>query len=380
MAVKLYQTPLRIKKNKLGIKRNKTCHTLLFFAIKTKMYLKRIKQAQIPLPKVPSYKKNTPMSFVLLLICSPCFGQKKDSIPEKITAYVADKFPSTRILNIEHYQLASHKFNSSLLNGSQTSGKITNMNQTKLNLNSSLIKKKRWSLGGSFSYRYIGATTSYADPTDQLQTIVKNTYHYHTSSLNFGYFAKLLDKMVVYSGAVVVDGSEKNFERVKGLVTATMILKANLKTKMTLGLVGIVDPSAQIPVIPTFSYEHKFRGNWVLDAVLPQRLLLKKEVFDNGRISLGGELDGTGLYIYQFNGSSETHEFRQIEINMGAIYEHYFGGSFIGTVKTGFKSITSARVFEKSKSFDNYLFEVKPNGAMYLNLGVSFNPFAKNRK
>ncbi len=344
------------------------------------MHLRLTKPPQRPLPKIITAKKNTPLSFVLLLICSPCFGQKRDSIPEKITAYVADKFPSTRVLNIEHYQLASHKFNSSLLNGPQTSGEISNMYQTKINLNPSFIKKRRWSLGGSFSYRYIGATTVYTNPNDQLQTITKNTYHYHTSSLNFGYFAKLLDKMVVYSGSVVVDGSEKNFERVKGLVTATMILKANLKTKMTLGLVGIVDPSAQIPVIPTFSYEHKFKKDWVLDIVLPQRLLLKKEIFGNGRISLGGELDGTGLYLYQFNRSSGTYEFRQVEINMGAIYEHYFGGSFIGTVKTGYKSITSGRVFEKSKSFDNYLFEAKPNGAMYLNLGVSFNPFAKSKK
>ncbi len=344
------------------------------------MYLKLVKLAQIQLPKVLPYKKSTPLSFVMLLICSPCFGQKKDSIPEKITAYVADKFPSTRVLNIEHYQLASHKFNSSLLNGPQTNGKITNMYQTKINLNPSFIKKRRWSLSGSFSYRHVGATTEYTNPTDQLQTIVKDTYHYHTSSVNFAYFAKLLDKMVVYSGSVVVDGSEKNFERVKGLVTATMILKANLKTKMTLGLVGIVDPSAQIPIIPTFSYEHKLKKDWIIDIVLPQRLLLKKEVFGNGRISLGSELDGTGFYLYQFNRSAGTYEFRQIEINTGAIYEHYFGGSFIGTVKTGYKSITSGRVFEKSKSFDNYLFEAKPDGAMYLNLGVSFNPFAKNKK
>ncbi|WP_199121411.1 hypothetical protein [Pedobacter sp. ASV28] len=344
------------------------------------MHLKLAKYTKRPLPKILTHWKDTPFSFVLLLICSPCFGQKKDSIPEKINAYVADKFPSTRVLNIEHDQLASHKFNSSLLNGPETSGEITNMYQTKVNLNPSFIKKRRWSLSGSFNYRYIGATTAYTNPTDQLKTIVKTNYHYHTSSLNFAYFSKLLDKMVVYSGSAVVDGSEKNFERVKGLLTATMILKANLKTKMTIGLVGIVDPSTQIPVIPTFSFEHKFKGDWIIDIVLPQRLLFKKEIFGNGRLSLGSELDGTGIYLYQFNRSSGTHEFRQVEINTGAIYEHYFGGSFIGTVKTGLKNVTSGRVFEKSKSFDNYVFEAKPNGAMYLNLGISFNPFAKSKK
>lgn len=344
------------------------------------MLLRLATFTQIPFNAILIQTKGFTLPFVSLLIYSHSFAQKKDSIPEKITAYVADKFPSTRVLNIEHYQLASHKFNSSMLNGPQTSGEITNMYQTKINLNPNLVKKRRWSLGASFSYRYIGSTTAYTNPTNQLQTITKNTYHYHTSSLNFTYLAKLLDKMVIYSGSAVVDGSEKNFERIKGMLTATMILKANLKTKITLGLVGIVDPSAQIPVIPTFSYEYKFSGDWILDMVLPQRLLLKKEAFGNGRISVGGELDGTGLYLYQFNRSSGTHEFRQVEINMGAIYEHYFGGSFIGTVKTGYKSITSGRVFEKSKSFDNYLFEAKPNGAMYLNLGISFNPFAKNKK
>lgn len=343
------------------------------------MPLRLTKYPPRSLLRILTSNRNAPLSFVLLLIGSSCFGQKKDSIPQKITAYVADKFPSTRVLNIEHYQLASHKFNSTLLNGPQTHGEITNMYQTKINLNQNFIQKRRWSLGGSFTYRHIGATAVYTDPASQMQLITKNSYHYHTSALSIAYFSKLLDKTVIYSGAVAVDGSEKNLERVKGLFTATMVLKANLKTKMTLGLVGIVDPSAQIPVIPTFSYEHKFKRNWALDIVLPQRLLLKKEVFGNGRISLGGELDGTGLYLYQFNRSSGTHEFRQIEINMGAIYEHYFGGSLIGTLKTGYKSITSGRVFEKTKSFDNYVFEAKPNGAMYLNLGISFNPFAKGK-
>lgn len=106
------------------------------------MYLRLAKYSERPLNKIFTQNKGTTLSFVLLLIYGQYFGQKKDSIPEKITAYVADKFPSTRVLNIEHYQLASHKFNSSLLNGPQTSGEISNMHQTKINLTPISLKRE----------------------------------------------------------------------------------------------------------------------------------------------------------------------------------------------------------------------------------------------
>ncbi|WP_205945164.1 hypothetical protein [Pedobacter psychrodurus] len=116
-------------------------------------------------------------------------------------------------------------------------------------------------------------------------------FNYLFSSLNFTYFSSLFKKRMIYSSSFLVDGSEKHFERIKGIFTGTMVLKANQRTKMTAGVLVNIDQSAQSPIIPTFSYEHKFNNGLIADIVLPRSIYLRKYMFGNGRASLGTELD-----------------------------------------------------------------------------------------
>lgn len=314
-------------------------------------------------------------------VTSISFAQKKDSLSDKVTAYVADKFPATRVFNVEYSQISPYQYSSKLLGTNLPENKVENLYQIKINANINIIRKKNWMLGTAFNYRYLYATTEINAPNSSIKGNVENEYHYHSTSLNFTYFSKLFNKTVIYSNNLIVDGSEKHFERIKGLLTGTMILKANAQTKIMVGLVVNIDPSSQVPVFPTFTYEHKFKNNWVMDMVLPQRILMKKEVLGNGRISLGSELNINSFYLYAFTGNNDRkYEFRQAEINTGITYEHFLGGSFIATFKTGMKNIPNGRLFDKNETPRSYIFEVKPQATFYLNLGISFNPFAKNNK
>jgi len=314
-------------------------------------------------------------------VTSISFAQKKDSLSDKVTAYVADKFPATRVFNVEYNQISPYQYSSKLLGTNLPENKVENLYQIKINANINIIRKKNWMLGTAFNYRYLYATTEINAPNSSIKGNVENEYHYHSTSLNFTYFSKLFNKTVIYSNNLIVDGSEKHFERIKGLLTGTMILKANAQTKIMVGLVVNIDPSSQVLVFPTFTYEHKFKNNWVMDMVLPQRILMKKEVLGNGRISLGSELNINSFYLYAFNGNNDRkYEFRQAEINTGITYEHFLGGSFIATFKTGMKNIPNGRLFDKNETPRSYIFEVKPQATFYLNLGISFNPFAKNNK
>ncbi|WP_080779582.1 hypothetical protein [Chryseobacterium phocaeense] len=74
----------------------------------------------------------------------------------------------------------------------------------------------------------------------------------------------------------------------------------------------------------------------LLNVLLPQKVLIRKNISSNGRLSLGSEMDNTSFYIYR---SSRTYEFRQLEINSGAIYEHNFCLYFVGKTqwRKGFK-------------------------------------------
>ena len=177
-----------------------------------------------------------------------------------------------------------------------------------------------------------------------------------------------------------MDGSDKHFERLKGLLTGVIVLKANQKTKMAVGLAVNIDPSTQLPAIPIFTYERKFNNGLIADITLPKSAYLRKYLFSNtGRASIGVELDRTSFYLYNIDGTSQKYEYRQTDINPGVIYEHAIG-NFVITGKTGFKMTQASRIFRKQDSFKDAVFEAKPDPSFYFNIGVSFNPYTLLKK
>jgi hypothetical protein len=143
--------------------------------------------------------------------------------------------------------------------------------------------------------------------------------------------------------------SEKAIERINGILSATVVLKATREIQMAVGLIGFIDPAAIIPVFPTFAYKQQFANGMILDVILPKGAYLRKEVLRNGRVSIGSDLNSTIFYLYNFQGAEKVYTFSQMEINSGLTYEHNLGRSFIATLKSGLKTIPRARVFEKTK-------------------------------
>ncbi|KFF24898.1 DUF6268 family outer membrane beta-barrel protein [Chryseobacterium vrystaatense] len=301
------------------------------------------------------------------------YAQKRDSIPLKVRAFIADKFPQNRDLYIDFSQTAPFQFSSKLDGKDLPENKMKSFQQLKAGTNIYFVKKRNWLLSTSLNYRFTSFNTQEPITAEANQ---KNNFHYHSEAVNFNYFSKLFNKTAIYTATASVDGSDQHFERIRGMVTASVVLKATPKVKMVVGLAGLIDPSSQVPILPIFTYENKFNNGWVLDILLPKKLLVRKDIFANGRISLGTEMDNTSFYLYKNN---RTYEFRQLEINSGAIYEHHLGGNFIGALKTGIRAVPRARVFDKEESFKDYIFEASYKPSFYFNVGVSYNPFGKPR-
>lgn len=300
-------------------------------------------------------------------------AQKKDSIPLKVRAFFADKIPQNRDLNIEFTQTTPYSFSSKLQGSELPDQKVKSFQQIKAGANIYFIKNRSWLLSTALNYRYTGIDTEEPVISGGEK---KNDYHYHSEALNLSYFLKLWGKTAIYSASISTDGSDQHFERIRGMVSASVILKATPKTKILIGLAGIIDPSSQIPVLPVFAYESRFNNGWLLDVLLPQKVLIRKNISSNGRLSLGSEMDNTSFYVYR---SSRTYEFRQLEINSGVIYEHNLGSNFIGTLKTGIRAIPQARAFDKEESFKDYIFQASFKPSFYFNVGISYNPFGKPR-
>ena len=317
----------------------------------------------------------------MLSISAECFSQdsipkrSQDSIPKRAAAYAADKFAIARPFNIEFTNTAPYNYTAKTGGKSLPQSKVTSFSQVKVSANVNFIKRKTWMLGATLGYRYTSAGADVIIPaTGGIQT-TDDGFHYHFTSLNFAYFSTLFNKRTIYTSSILVDGSDQHFERVKGVLTGTMVLKANQRTKMMVGVMISIDPSSQSPFIPTFTYEHKFSNGLIADVTLPRSIYLRKYVFTNGRLSLGTEMDRTSFYLYDIDGTSQKYEYRQLDINSGLVYEHVIASHFLVTAKTGMKLTPSGRIFKKEDSFGSPVFETSPDPAFYFNIGLSFNPF-----
>ena len=308
-----------------------------------------------------------------ILPLNKIIAQKKDSIPQKVVAFVTDKFPQTRDLNVEFTQLTPYKFSPELYDADLPENKIKNYQQVKANANVYFIKNRKWMLSTSLNYRFTHLESENEMPLFNNE----QNFHYHSEALSLTRFSKLFNKIAIYSATASVDGSEQHFERIRGMLTASLVLKATADTKMTVGLAVIIDPSSQVPAMPIFTYEHRFNNGWVADIILPKKVVMRKDVFKNGRLSLGTEMDGTNFYLYP---DGKRYEFRQLEINSGAMYEHKLGNNLIGTLKAGLRATPSSRIFAKEDSFKDYIFDMNAKPSFYFNVGISYNPFGKPRQ
>ncbi|PSL27556.1 DUF6268 family outer membrane beta-barrel protein [Chitinophaga ginsengisoli] len=312
----------------------------------------------------------------MLILSVACFSQSRDSLnlPRRVETYAADKFAVTRPLNIEFTYSTPYNFTSEQQGKSLPESKVTGYTQLKMSANYNFIKRKSWMLGLAAGYRRTSIEGDIAPLSGSIKN-VNDEFHYLYSSVNLTYFSKLFNKRTIYTSSLLVDGSERYFERVKGLVTASMILKANQRTKLIVGVLVNIDPSAQTPFMPTIAYEHKFNNGYIADITFPRSLYLRKLVHTNGRLSLGTEIDRPSFYLYNLDSTAQKYEYRQFDLNSGLVYEHILTKYLLLTVKTGMKITPSGRIFRKEDSFADPVYETKPDPAFYFNIGVSFNPF-----
>jgi len=307
---------------------------------------------------------------VLFLACLAGRAQTQDSIPAQAVRYTADKFPFTRLINTEFRYDAPYDYKPQLNGADLPKGRVTQLYQARISANVNFIKSKQWVFSAGLFYNFIHAEVEGGSFDPVRQT---NDLHYFAAGLSLTHFSTLFGKMAIFSASAIPTGGSDGFERITGLASATLVLKANATTKMTLGLLAIVDPASIVPVVPTFSYEHHFKSGWVLDVILPQRVFMKRDMFKDGRLSIGTELSTTSFYLNGFNNSSKTYMFNQMELMNGLTYEHYFLKGFVGMLKTGYKYIASSRISEINKKFDNYVFKAASDGTFYINLGLSYN-------
>ena len=317
-----------------------------------------------------------------LLLFSTSWGQTENldshtkSIREEALRYAADQFSVVRPFNFEYTHTSPYDFKSKYKGESLPKGKVHDFNQLKTSMNFSVLKGKSWIVGATVGYRYTSLDATLYTPTHQALETGNKDFHYFSGAANVSYFSTLFDKRMIYTGSLVLDSSDEYFGRVKGLLTAIMILKADQKTVFSVGLAGNIDGSTSIPVFPFISYQRKLEKHWMVDITFPKSMYMRKQLFEKGRLSLGSELDVTNFYVGRLplEGKNRQYEYRQVDVFTGVTYEHAIG-DFVLKAHTGLKSTSSARLFDKKKSYNREIYKASPESSFFFNVGVSFNPF-----
>ena len=318
----------------------------------------------------------------LFLLSINASAQKaKDSVSTRVLNYLAGQFATARPFNIEY--TGSLPFNYSPRYGDVKlpQARMHQFSQVKATANINVVKNRKWLIGMTGGYKYTDLSTTIRSVGALEERSLNSDFHYFFTSVNVNHFSKLFNKTVIYSGSLVTDASEESFGRVKGILSATMVLRADAKVRMSAGLLVNIDAGSQLPVFPLFMYENKLGNGWTADIIFPRQFLLRKYIPGHGRLSIGTQLDGTIFYLQGLGGNmTQKFEYRQTDIANGLIYEHLLGKHFILTAKGGLRVTTNGRIFEKSKTFADGIFETAPKPGGYFNVGVSFNPFFRKKQ
>ena len=328
--------------------------------------------------------KKTICLFSLAFFCLFLRAQENDDIKKKMQATLADKFPETRTIDIRYLHYLPADFDTELLDEGYQEGKLEKYTKLRVALNVPLLRRPKWNITSSFSYTNDNLDLrNVSVKSDPLQAPYNRKREFHTfvGAASFTYFSTLFGKPFIYNSSLIADASNREIERLKGFVGASLVIKRTERTMMTVGGVVFIDPASPLPFAPTFSVDHKFAGSaWVLDFILPQRLLLKRSLLANGRISLGSEIAGDALYVNNpLPGYSSVYTFTQVELRSGLTYEYNIK-NLILSFKTGVSTPLSNRLTEKGESASDYVLKVNRQTAGYFSAGVSYNIFGKSSR
>lgn len=320
--------------------------------------------------------------FTLLFLSTlKVLGQEENPTMKGFIKGVKKNFPITRTFDLQYDQFGPANYNSKLFGQDQEKGKFDSHNRLKLAINLPLYKSKsqRFVLTNTFLYKYesYGFGDIYNFNSNLTHTRPIQDFHYFAEALSATYVSSLFKKPIIYNATVIVDGNEDNVQRVKGFVTASLVLKKTANTTITIGLLAIADPSSIIPIAPLFTYNHEFvDSKWQLDVVLPKSIFFRRSLLENGRISLGTEFDSENFYLNlkkpQLNG---IYEVNSLELKSGVTYEYHIDRKIIGTFKAGINNIISTRITEKGERTDKYIYENRQDPNAYFRIGLSYNPF-----
>jgi len=320
--------------------------------------------------------------FTLFAFYIPAAAQqpKDDSLRQKrdqMAQWAALRYPTARMAMMEVESAGSAHYTSQLYGKAFLKGSMRPKSTVRAWFNIPVYTSGSQELSVLAAYNSQEmALKNTVNQTPQAQ-VNDGTYTIQSLSLGLNYKRTdtLFHKPVIWGGTLLTNSSlQSSYVRATGVVYGAIPLKTTRTTRIFAGLAVAIDPSNIIPVIPTFSYWHKFGSSpWEINIDLPTRALLRRTLFSKGLLSFGTELTQRTLLrkIDQlpFQGG---FAFKDLSLKNGVTLEYPVLRKVLIGCSGGLLYTAQYRMVDPGKRINDYVVGVKRDPSPYFNISISF--------
>lgn len=316
-----------------------------------------------------------------------CNGQDEQKVRDSLLNLVTRinrVYPTVRPYSIQIDHVSDRVYNASFLKQRVERGDITETLRAKSFVTFPSYKTKQFVLYGTFTYLYqkisLRNTTPLAATHPEFRSQRDVETNDLTLSVNAVFKDSLFNRTVVYTSAFMVNSRNfKSIEKFRGLFTAAIVLKANRRTVITTGLIALIDPSANLPFTPLFTYWHRLPKQWQFDFIFPSRVYLRHPL-KAGWISFGAELSTA----HGFNTPNQSilkgdYEINNILLQPGAYFEYPIAKNLLFGLRAGAELTLASRMVKVNDKSNNYVSSTKADPTAFASFSISYVPGLNNK-
>jgi len=325
-------------------------------------------------------KKVTISLVTLLCIITTVTAQNKpDSLTREIRSYVARNFSEARTFNLYWQTGPNHDYTFKNNGTDMEKGKMRDIHAIQFSGTVPVVSGNKFSLYANWQTNFYKFETI-NDINNGVSSIFfddEGSYSYHRGTISGTYKTNILGKPLIINASLSGDGWNEDFEKVFGSLSVIAVLRRTQNSSFSVGLHGTTLFN-YLPIVPIISYEYRFNPNLSAEILLPNRAYMRYQFANNHRISVGGSLESSGIYLKpSMTELPKTCYYQNTTVKAELVYEYIINKHFYLIARGGGLGTFNSGLYgtdRKGIDGDPFIEYTQPL-IPFFNLGFSYNLF-----